>query len=63
MSEKAHYFVGSYGQAPHDAPEGYWSRGYPVFSTYNKENPEERHSEACFVSERDAKEWADIKNN
>ena len=58
-----YYFVGEYGQAPHYAPPEYVSSGYPVFSTYNKENPKERHSQAIFVHREDAGSWAEHKNN
>ena len=61
---KAFYFVGRYADVGHEEKEAGIERGraYPVFSTYNKNNPDEKHTNAWFVSESDAIEWAKYKN-
>jgi hypothetical protein len=62
----AHYFVGKYGDVGHEEKAAGKAdgdgRAYPVFSTYNRSNPDERHVNAWFIHESDAIAWADMKN-
>lgn len=63
---EAFYFVGSYGDIGHDeksaGKEDGQGRAYPVFSTYNTANPDEKHTNAWFICKDDADEWASSKN-
>ncbi|MBL4783603.1 MAG: hypothetical protein JKX92_15330 [Porticoccaceae bacterium] len=61
---KPFYFVGKYGDVGHDekAAGRKNGRAYPVFSTYNRKNTEEKHTNAWFVIESEAVEWAKFKN-
>lgn len=61
MSEEF-YFVGKDGQTSHDDLKDYRVGGYPVFLTFNKSNPNERHYMARFCHYEDAVMYADIKN-
>ena len=58
------YFVGEYADVGHDEKEAGIERGgaYPVFSTYNKSDQNQKHTNAWFVYESDAVEWAKFKN-
>ena len=58
------HFIGKYMESGHDeiAANAKPNRGYPVFSTYNKNNPDEKHTNAWIVFEEDAIEWANMKN-
>lgn len=61
----AFYFVGKYAEVGHDEKAAGIERGraYPVFSTYDRSNPDQKHTNAWFVSEADAIEWAEFQNN
>ncbi len=61
---RAFYFVGKYGDVGHDEKAAGVVRGraYPVFITYNKDNPNQKHTYAWFVCEADAVEHAKFKN-
>ena len=63
MSE-AFYFDGKYDEVGHDEKAAGVERGraYPVFITYNKEQPEQKHTHSWFVCEEDAIEYAKFKN-
>ena len=66
MSKEPFYFVGNFGELGHEniaAGQTKPISGYPVFSTYNRENKNEKHNEARFVHDGDAIQWAEIKNN
>lgn len=60
------YFVGKYGEVGHNEKQAGMKdgegRAYPVFSTYNRDNPNEKHTNAWFVCEAHAIEWADMMN-
>jgi hypothetical protein len=59
------YFTGKYGEVGHENEQAGqdFIAGYPVFFTYNKENPKEKHNSARFVHSEDAELWARIKNS
>ncbi len=59
-----YYFVGKYADVGHrDKAAGVEKgRGYPVFSTYNKDDKNQKHANAWFVFEVDAINWANYKN-
>ncbi len=61
---KAFYFVGKYADVGHDEKAAGIERGraYPVFITYNKVDPNQKHTYAWFVCEEDAIEHANFKN-
>ena len=66
MNNKPYYFVGNFGELGHEniaAGQTKPISGYPVFSTYTKENPNEKHNQARFVHCFDAIQWAEMKNN
>ena len=62
----AFYFVGKYGEVGHQEKSAGKSNGkghaYPVFSTYNKNNKEEKHTNAWFIHESDAIDWTNYMN-
>ena len=64
MSESAFYFVGRYAEVGHDEKAAGIEQGrtYPVFITYNRKQPEQKHTHAWFVCEEDAIEHAKLKN-
>jgi len=63
--DKVFYFVGKYAEVGHDEKAAGIKRGrsYPVFSTYNKLDLAQKHTNAWFISEKDAIEWAKFKND
>ena len=66
MMKKPFYFVGKYGEVGHEEKAAGKNdgdgRGYPVFSTYDQNNPNQKHTNAWFVFESDAIEWAKKMN-
>lgn len=64
MSE-AFFFVGKYDEVGHEEKAAGIERGrsYPVFVTYNKNQPEQKHTYAWFICRADAEEYAKFKNN
>ena len=65
MSKKPFYFVGNFGERGHeDIAAGQTEAlfGYPVFITYNKENPKEKHNQARFIHSSDAIQHAELMN-
>ena len=60
----AFYFVGKYGDVGHDEKAAGIERGraYPVFTTYDRSNPKQKHTCAWFVHEDDAVRFAEHKN-
>lgn len=66
MSNKPFYFVGNFGERGHEDIAANQTEplfGYPVFTTYNKENPNEKHNQARFIHVDDAIQWAEMKNS
>jgi len=58
------YFVGRYAETGHEEKAAGVERGraYPVFITYNKDNPDEKHTHSWFIFECDAISYAKFKN-
>ncbi len=59
-----YYFVGKYDEVGHDEKASGIEKGraYPVFSTYNRADKNQKHTNAWFVYEVDAIKWAQYKN-
>lgn len=64
MLIESFYFVGKYEEVGHDEKELGITKGrsYPVFLTFNKDQPEQKHTCAWFIHSQDAIDFAYCKN-
>jgi hypothetical protein len=60
--KEPYFFVGEHGETSHDDTIPRRIGGWPVFATYDRSNPDEKHYFARFCHLEHAEEWAFMMN-